>query len=168
MSVPVAQLILCHGFSTFHFLDTQCICHSCIIRDFFFENGNIMTSPMLTFFMDMFVTSVTQTSRNNIPGVIQCDEEEKSLCWNFSGYLRVQEESRKEESQEADDKVQTKLWNGTLSRNAVDSIGRFYDNPEWWMERESEQGVAEGDSQLYDPKADKQKGCKTLNSGAVT
>lgn len=72
---------------------------------FFFENGNIMTSPVLTFFMDMFVTSVTQTSRNNIPGVIQCDEEEKSLCWNFSGYLRVQEESRKEESQEADDKV---------------------------------------------------------------
>lgn len=71
----------------------------------FFENGNIMTSPVLTFFMDMFVTSVTQTSRNNIPGVIQCDEEEKSLCWNFSGYLRVQEESRKEESQEADDKV---------------------------------------------------------------
>lgn len=43
-----------------------------------------MTSPVLTFFMDMFVASVTQAS-----GIIQCDKEEKSLCWNFSDYLRV-------------------------------------------------------------------------------
>lgn len=62
---------------------------SVLLGIFFFENGNIMTSPVLTFFMDMFVASVTQASRNDIPGVIQCDKEEKSLCWNFSGYLRV-------------------------------------------------------------------------------
>lgn len=48
-----------------------------------------MTTLVFTFFMYMFVAFVTQASRNNISGVIQFDKEERSLCWNVSGYLRV-------------------------------------------------------------------------------
>lgn len=112
MSVHVGLPNSLPWFYHIHFLDRQCIYYSGKGR-FFFEKGSIITTPVLTFFIYMFVTSLIQASRNNIPGVSQCDKEERLLCWNFSGCIKVWKEYRKEESQEVDDKVQTKPWNGT-------------------------------------------------------